>query len=240
MNSNPFKKLFSIFSACLKKRNSGITLFLALFFGFAFIIRIALMIKAAHDISWDISLIAAFVWGFLYDIGTASWLIIPFILLQTILPKHFFERLWGRFVMHAILFVFLYSMLFSLAAEWVFWDEFGVRFNFIAVDYLIYTQEVINNIFESYPMPLILSVIAALSLALHIAIWRTGLPSVWAANSAAPAEDRYKFGVVACAGAIALGLIIDQSWLPDFANNYNRELGKMVCGHYSQHSKKMN
>jgi phosphoglycerol transferase MdoB-like AlkP superfamily enzyme len=39
----------------------------------------------------------------------------------------------------------------------VFWDEFNVRYNFIAVDYLIYTTEVLENIWESYNIPLILS-----------------------------------------------------------------------------------
>lgn len=39
-------------------------------------------------------------------------------------------------------------------AEWLFWTEFGVRFNFIAVDYLVYySKEVINNILESYDLP---------------------------------------------------------------------------------------
>lgn len=38
------------------------------------------------------------------------------------------------------------------AMELVFWSEFGVRFNFIAVDYLVYTHEVIGNIVESYPV----------------------------------------------------------------------------------------
>ncbi|MGB5218083.1 MAG: sulfatase-like hydrolase/transferase [Smithella sp.] len=226
MKISQFKKLYSIFFAFLEKRNGGIILFLAIFLVFAFITRIALMIKSAQMISWDVSILAAFVWGFLYDIGTASWLAIPFIILQTVLPKHLFERPWGRFVMNAILFVFIYSMLFGLAAEWVFWDEFGVRFNFIAVDYLVYTNEVIKNIFESYPMPLILSGIAALSFMLYMAIWRTGLLTNWAENSAAPAGVRYKLGAFACAGAIAVGLIVNQTWLPDFTNNYNRELGK--------------
>jgi hypothetical protein len=31
-------------------------------------------------------------------------------------------------------------------------NEFGVRYNFIAVNYLIYTNEVIGNIMESYPV----------------------------------------------------------------------------------------
>jgi phosphoglycerol transferase MdoB-like AlkP superfamily enzyme len=226
MKISQFNKRPSLFFAHFKKRNGGIILFLVIFFAFALVTRIMLMTKAASDISWNLSLIAAFGWGFLYDVGTASWIAIPFILLVTILPKHFFERLRGRIAMHAILFIFIYSMLFSTAAEWVFWDEFGVRFNFIAVDYLVYTTEVIKNIFESYPMPLLLSSIAAIALALHIAIWRTGLPAVWAANSAASAGNRYKFGATACIVAIAVGLIINQNWMSDFANNYNRELGK--------------
>jgi phosphoglycerol transferase MdoB-like AlkP superfamily enzyme len=45
-------------------------------------------------------------------------------------------------------------------AEITFWEEFKTRFNFIAVDYLIYTHEVVANIQESYPLPvLVLGVI---------------------------------------------------------------------------------
>ena len=55
-------------------------------------------------------------------------------------------------------------MLFSAAAEWLFWDEFGVRFNFIAVDYLVYSDEVINNVLESYPIYPLLALLALLSV----------------------------------------------------------------------------
>ena len=43
-------------------------------------------------------------------------------------------------------------MLFVAVAEATFWLEFSTRFNFIAVDYLLYTHEVIGNIRESYPV----------------------------------------------------------------------------------------
>ena len=58
----------------------------------------------------------------------------------------------------------LYSCISVMIAgcELVFWEEFGVRFNFIAVDYLVYTNEVIGNIVESYPIFwMMLGVIAA-------------------------------------------------------------------------------
>ncbi len=48
-------------------------------------------------------------------------------------------------------------LLFSFFAEVTFWQEFESRFNFIAVDYLVYTYEVINNINESYPLPLLIT-----------------------------------------------------------------------------------
>jgi hypothetical protein len=51
-------------------------------------------------------------------------------------------------------------LVFDAVAEHLFWSEFTTRFNFIAVDYLIYTQEVIGNIVESYPLGLLLIAIA--------------------------------------------------------------------------------
>ena len=62
--------------------------------------------------------------------------------------------------------IFLVMMVYAACAitialsEVVFWSEFGVRFNFIAVDYLVYTNEVVGNIVESYPMvPMVLGML---------------------------------------------------------------------------------
>lgn len=55
--------------------------------------------------------------------------------------------------------------LFGAVAEYCFWEEFGTRFNFIAVDYLVYTHELVQNIIESYNMPLILGGIFSAALA---------------------------------------------------------------------------
>ena len=46
--------------------------------------------------------------------------------------------------------------MFEEVAELLFWDEFTSRFNFVAVDYLVYTNEVIGNISQSYPVALFL------------------------------------------------------------------------------------
>lgn len=69
--------------------------------------------------------------------------------------------------------IFLYVLLivFNAVSEYFFYNEFGLRYNFIAVDYLIYTNEVIGNIMESYPVvPLFLAifgVVAAISIFIY-------------------------------------------------------------------------
>jgi phosphoglycerol transferase MdoB-like AlkP superfamily enzyme len=52
-------------------------------------------------------------------------------------------------------FIITFILVLNAGAEIIFWDEFSVRYNFIAVDYLVYTTEVLGNIWESYNIPLI-------------------------------------------------------------------------------------
>ncbi len=50
------------------------------------------------------------------------------------------------------IFIFVLIIIQNAVSEFFFWNEFGVRYNFIAVDYLVYTNTVIGNIMESYPV----------------------------------------------------------------------------------------
>lgn len=79
--------------------------------------------------------------------------------LMLFLPE---KRLKIRNILYFIT-IFLYVLLivFNAVSEYFFYNEFGLRYNFIAVDYLIYTNEVIGNIMESYPVvPLFLAIFA--------------------------------------------------------------------------------
>lgn len=67
----------------------------------------------------------------------------------------------GRAVASVVFWFYASVFLFGAVAETLFWDEFESRFNFIAVDYLIYTTEVIRNILESYPVIPLLAAVAA-------------------------------------------------------------------------------
>lgn len=64
----------------------------------------------------------------------------------------FIRDKWRAAQFYLLFFTYVFCIILNAICEYVFWDEFGVRYNFIAVDYLIYTNEVIGNIFESYPV----------------------------------------------------------------------------------------
>lgn len=201
-------------------------IFFTVFLGISFLTRGALLIKAAHDVTWTLSLVAAFGWGLVYDLGAAAFASLPLVVLLTLLPAGWFQRRWQQALAHLFGFVVIYLLLFGLVSEWTFWDEFGVRFNFIAVDYLVYTTEVIGNIRESYSLPLIIGGVLAGTAVLHAAVWRLGLPTRWFAAPAEPFKSRLKAGALWFALALAFGSILNGDWLPNFKNNFNRELGK--------------
>jgi phosphoglycerol transferase MdoB-like AlkP superfamily enzyme len=102
--------------------------------------------------------------GFFFDCVTFSYFAIPFVLVAVILPDRVFNSTFFRICSYAVWFAVTYLMLFNMVAEYTFFDEFATRFNFIAVDYLIYTNEVISNIRESYPVNAILVALLLLNI----------------------------------------------------------------------------
>ena len=113
-------------------------------------------------------LLGAFVMGLWFDIATLAYYIAPLLLFSVLVPARLTETDWWQKLRWFAMFVLIYLLLFGVIAEFIFWQEFTTRFNFIAVDYLVYTHEVIGNIRESYPVPLILLAIALLALALVV------------------------------------------------------------------------
>jgi len=103
-------------------------------------------------------------------------LLLPLLYLLPMAAFNYTSRT-GRAVLVGLGFVLVFGLLFVGMAEWVFWDEFGSRFNFIAVDYLVYTNEVVGNIQQSYPLAKWLSMLAVGALVL-LALTRRGWRAV--------------------------------------------------------------
>ncbi|MET3652285.1 LTA synthase family protein [Dyella japonica] len=110
----------------------------------------------------------AFGVGLSYDLITfvfLGWLLLLYLWL---VPKRLYVSRAGQWALYVGGAVTLFGLLFIAASELVFWGEFGTRFNFIAVDYLVYTTEVIGNIRESYPLGTWISLLAIATL---VVVW---------------------------------------------------------------------
>lgn len=143
---------------------------------FAQITRLSLLALRPQAFADGIgSVLAALAVGFVLDIVTALWLAAPWIVYLTLAPARWLRTRFQQALMIGFLAASLFGMLFVAAAEGFFFDEFESRFNFVAVDYLLYPTEVATNIWESYPTGTILTVllvasaIAAWALRRHLA-----------------------------------------------------------------------
>lgn len=108
----------------------------------------------------------AFGIGAWFDINTLIFMLAPLLVLSALSPNTWRQKNWFNTLRWVMLGVFMFGLIFGAVSEYIFWQEFTTRFNFIAVDYLIYTHEVIGNIQESYPVGLILFAIALVALAI--------------------------------------------------------------------------
>ena len=220
------RMLAGSFHNALASRYGALVLFLGTYLCVSWLTRLALLVHAAANLAWDSSLLAAAGWGVLFDLAAGAWLSLPLLIGLMLLPANFFHKKLGQLLAGLVSLAVLFALLFGAAAEWLFWDEFSTRFNFIAVDYLVYTDEVLGNIWESYPMPAILTGLLAASGLLLFLLWRTGLPSIWLAGEHEPFRRRLRNGAGWLAAMLFLGITVQSDWLPSFANNYNRELAQ--------------
>jgi len=98
-----------------------------------------------------------------FDLAVLAWLLVPMLLWAALWPTRWRNTRWQGGLRLAMFFLMAAVLLFGALSEWVFWEEFETRFNFIAVDYLVYTREVLGNIVESYPVVPLIAGVAALA-----------------------------------------------------------------------------
>ncbi len=122
-----------------------------------FTIRLGLMFVSFGEIDLHIFIILKMFWvGFLYDLITSFYYFSPLAIYLLVIPQKVYNLKIHRVILFMISIIIIFLMLFNGVSEYFFWEEFGKRFNFIAVDYLVYTHEVIKNIQESYPVGFII------------------------------------------------------------------------------------
>ena len=130
----------------------------ALAAGVFLLTRLALLVQQhALARSGVRSIAAALAAGEVQDLLVASWLVLPTALYLAVLPNRYYQRRPQQALLWSGLGCAIYGLFFLAATEWFFFEELGGRFNFVAVDYLMYPHEVVTNVWESYPTGWILA-----------------------------------------------------------------------------------
>ena len=165
--------------------------------------------------------------GLFYDLVASSYYMIPLVIYLILLPNRLFNTKIHKLLFVSVFFIATYLLIFNAVSEWFFWEEFGKRFNFIAVDYLVYTHEVIHNILESYPIPLLLTAIFILNTVLFGLILKKSalLNTIFASNQTF--FQRLKTGALFLLLPILFFNTMEQQHLSQVSKNqYNNELAK--------------
>ncbi len=179
-----------------------------------------------HDVKLGFfSLLRVYGVGLFFDTVAFSYFMIPYVIFLLFISSKLYNSVVNKWIAYIVLFITFYIMLFNGVSEYFFWEEFGVRYNFIAVDYLIYTTEVISNIKESYPLPMLLGSIFVIDLAIMFFIVKKKLlaPSL---ESVTKFKDRLFTGIILILLPILSFLIVDLTWAEKTENRYNNELSK--------------
>ncbi len=101
--------------------------------------------------------------GLVFDGVSALWLVLPLVLYLAVIPERWYHRTFHRLFLSLGVSLTVFLALFVAMAEYYFFDEFNSRFNFVAVDYLVYPTEVADNLWQSYHTGIVLTVVALAS-----------------------------------------------------------------------------
>ena len=213
------KRCLAVFAG----RNRPVLLYgLLLLAGFT-LLRVALVLSVWSQIDHTYgNLLYIFGIGLVYDAVFTLYCSLFFSLVLLFLPERFYRSRFNvRIFSPAVLFFLLYAFYFTLVAEWLFWDEFHTRFNFIAIDYLVYCHEVTLNIYESYPLG---SLLPAILLVAGITFqgYRKFFAKV-SRSSEAPAQRVLATMLLVLLAGLAYGLV-GQTLHERSLNNYCNEL----------------
>jgi phosphoglycerol transferase MdoB-like AlkP superfamily enzyme len=164
--------------------------------------RLALLVQQRqvfHD--GPRAVLAALAMGEVHDLLVAAWLVLPLALYLALVPARVFRWRAQQAVLWTGLALAVYGLCFLAVVEWCFFAELGGRFNFVAVDYLVYPTEVVTNVWQSYPL---LWVLAGLLVPTALALF-----ALRRAAAGAPLEPRRRRVLLALA---VLAVVVIGTW----------------------------
>ena len=157
----------------LSKRYALLLGFSGWFLLFSLLLRIVFLVWQLNDLELSIfSLIKILGIGLFFDIGVLSFLFVISTFYILLIPQKWIGSRLDKLLIYSGFSLTLFIFVFTFFAEITFWEEFKCRFNFVAVDYLIYTFEVVQNIHESYPLYVLIPSMLLITGVIFFYFWK--------------------------------------------------------------------
>ena len=210
----------------LPSRFSLLFSFALWFLVMSLLVRVIFMILQYDEVSLNVfTILGTLLTGLFFDIGTLSFLLFPAIIYYFVFPNKWIGSLLDKILIWFFTSLFTFILIFAFFAELTFWDEFKTRFNFIAVDYLIYTHEVVSNIEQSYPLPLLVGGVALLTfLVLFLFYKRKAFANTF--THTANFKQRATVFTLALISCLFFAAFITNNQAEWSKNRYNAEISK--------------
>lgn len=143
----------------------------------------------------------AFASGLQRDVFVAVLMTLPLLFWFIVVPEARLRGRWHRVFFWTACGLFWFLQIFGLFVEYFFFEEFRSRYNTVAVDYLLYPQEVFVNIWESYHVGIVIAGCALVTVAW---IWGATklFPRMWERPFSRKARWAHLGGAVALAAVI--------------------------------------
>lgn len=209
-----------VIAVVLSKRYGPVILMILVNLIISFITRLGLAIMAHHNLNGII--IFSFFTGMVFDITVAIFVTLPLAFYCWLQKDSIYRRKWQRLILYAFFITGLLFLILNAIGEFLFWDEFGSRYNFIAVDYLVYTNEVLNNILQSYNIPLIVAGLFLASTLLFLPLRKKIDLSL---RTSMRFPERTQYFVLYILLAAAGYFFVNEKWKNVSDNRYVNELG---------------
>lgn len=200
--------------------------FIFLYLFVSLVVRVSLFIWDFGQVDKGVfDFLKIFLIGTFFDLGTVSLFVMPYLIYLVLVPRNWYGSILDKVITYLGFFIGVLIIYFSFFGEFTFWEEFHRRYNFIAVDYLIYTYEVVRNIHESYPLPILISSLLILVALTIYLVYKVGAFKETFYNQTAFGQKVWP-SVLLIAIAIFFSLFISNDQAEWSSNRYNSELSK--------------
>jgi len=161
--------------------------------------------------------------GALFDVVAYVTIAAPVAVVLALIPDRLLHRRLVRWLLAAAYGAAVLAIVALAAVEMAFFEAFGARLNFLALDYLIYTPELRDGLTEGWPVRAVaVRVVAAAGLILAVTagvMWRS-----LSASGKWPRRWAVAAGFVIA--AVLSWLFVDASRLGVRPNRFNTELSR--------------